>query len=470
MLDRWRRRLSELPGQFVLNQNERPPFDQWVSTSVGAYTLHTHPRTEVRRYPGRDGEVLVVGMILAAAGETVSAEYCPPGQYVVITPSEVFSDAGSLMQAFFDRTSNTVASSLRLFTHSGANAVAPELLHGSRPDWYWGPRTSFPGVDFLLPSQWLDLETFTPKFRPLPQPSGRLPTGPAKILERELCQSFERLASTGSPIYLALTGGIDSRTLFAAAIRAGVDFETYTMVSRHVHQRDVTIAKKIAERFGIRHKILPMGSIDADELQWYIWFTAGQSVTLDSDFHAAGLWSRFERDAIHVRGLGFELGRHKYRDFLKSDDQDLIRTSPHELWKKFTRPWIRRLHKYNREAFGTYARWLADTLDLSTMDFRDRLYLEQGIGSWCASAEYGLAATGTQRVSVANSTAIYELLLREGPGAKTSGPLQRELMSAVDSALLKYPFAKPSRSQRLRYRAIDTLRALRLRRRLKNLR
>jgi hypothetical protein len=470
MIDNWRRRLSQLPGQFVLSHDERPPFPDWVSTSIGAYTLHVGPRTKVEKFTDRNREVFVIGVIAAAENEAIDKETCPAGQYVAITQSEVFSDAGSLKQAFFDRTTRAVASSPRLLAPPGAQAVSPELLHGSRPDWYWGPRTSFPNIDFLLPSQWLDLQTFMPKFRGLPKPSKHPPANPAKVLERELSKSLKRLASSGNPIRLAMTGGIDSRTLFAIALRTGIRFETYTMASPHVHPLDVTVARKISDRFGIRHSILRVGRIDRDELEWYLWFSAGQSVTLDSDFHAAGLWRQFRPDTIHIRGLGFELGRHKYRDFIEADDDELVRTNPIEIWNKFTRPWVRPLHRYNREAFETYARWLEETLGLSDMDFRDRLYLEQGIGTWCASAEYALGATAAHRISIGNSAALYNLFVREGSGSKKSGPLQREMMAAIDPAFLDYPFAKPTPAERLRFRALDTLRALRLRRLLRRLR
>lgn len=470
MNDRWHHRLSELPDQFVLNQSQRPPFDTWFSTPVGDYVLHAHPNTKVRRFTNRSRELWVVGFILAADDETVASDSCPPGQYVVITASEVFSDAGSLMQAFFNRSTRTVASSLRLLTAPGDKAVAPELLHGSRPDWYWGPRTTFPDIDYLLPSQRLDLQTFTPKFRKLPQPSTLPHAATANALEQALCESFLRLAASGQPILLAMTGGLDSRTLFAAALSAGVEFETYTMVSRHVHHMDVEVAKRISTRFGIRHSVLPMGKMDIEELNWYLWFSGGQAVSLDADFHAAGLWKHFGANAIYVRGLTFALGRHKYRDFLGPDAEKLIRTDPDEIWKRFTRPWVRRMHAYNRQAFDAYAKWLAETLDCSEIDFRDRLFLEQGMGAWAASAEYGLAATGTRRISIANSTRVFELLLQERPGSKKSGPLQREMISAIDVRLLEYPFIKPTRAERLRYRAIDTLRALRLRHRLRRLR
>ena len=470
MLDNWRRRLSQLPGQFVFNQDERPPFPDWVSRPVQSYTLHTSPSTQIRTFPNQNREVLVIGVIAAAENEAVDRENCPAGQFVAITGSEVFSDAGSLKQAFFERATGSVASSPRLLGPPGAKAISPELLHGSRPDWYWGPRTSFPNVDFLLPSQWLDLHAFTPRFRALPKPSKRAPADPAKLLERELSKSFKELASSGNPIRLAMTGGIDSRTLFAAALRAGIEFETYTMVSPHVHPVDVAVAKEISDRFRIRHSILRVGRIDRDELDWYLWYSAGQSVTLDADFHAAGLWRQFNPDAIHIRGLGFELNRHKYRDFIEAQDEELFRTDPTAIWKKFTRPWVRPLHRYNREAFDSYGRWLGETLDLSTMDFRDRLYLEQGIGSWCASAEYALGATGAHRISIGNSSALYNLFVREGAGSKKPGPLQRAMMSAIDPAFLDYPFAKPTSAERLRFRALDTLRTLRVRRRLQRLR
>ena len=469
MLDRWRSRLLELPGEFVFNREPKPPFAQWTATPVGRYWLHAHPRTRVHRFPGESGEVLVIGTIVASPDETVTPGTCPPGQYVVFTPTQIFSDAGSLKQAFFDRSANGAASSLRLLEKPGDKAVFPEILHGSRPDWYWGPRTSFPNIDFLLPSQRLDLETFEPVYRQLPEPIEDSRDDPAGLLERELCSTFTRLRSAGHHICLAMTGGLDSRSLFAAAIKAGVNFETYTMTSRHVHPLDVETAQLISRRFGIRHTVLPVRKIDTNELNWYIWYSAGQCVTLDADFHAAGLWNHFGHDALYIRGLGFELNRHKYRDFLTPDDEQLIHKRPSEIWKKFTRPWIRPFHRYNREAFDSYLGWVHQTASLSSIDFRDRFYLEQGIGAWCASAEYGLAATGAQRISIANSSLLYRLFVAEAPDKK-SGPLQRQLMRSVDPALLDYPFAKPSRAERLRFRAIDTLRALRIHRRLQRLR
>src|SRR6185503_346982 len=262
MVEQWRRRLSELPDQFVLNQDDRPPFPAWVSRSIGRYTLHVHPDTKVHEFASSNGQVLVIGSIVAAPHEEIEKHSCPPGQFVAITPSEVFSDAGSLKQTFFDRDTKTVASSPRLLERLGVKAVSPELLHGSRPDWYWGPRTSFREIDFLLPSQWLELDSFTPKFRTLPQASESSALEPAKMLEGELGKSFQLLRRAGHPIRLAMTGGIDSRTLFAAAIKAGVEFETYTMVSPQVHPLDLAVAKQISERFAVRHTTLRAGRVN----------------------------------------------------------------------------------------------------------------------------------------------------------------------------------------------------------------
>lgn len=466
----WWRRLSNLPDEFVLNLEDFPPFDDWQTVKVGTFCLHTHPGTEIRNFRGQNGDVLVVGTILAEAGATITPSTCPPGQFVAISSTEVMSDVGSLKQAFFNRSTKTVASSLRLAARAAARAVAPELLHGSRPDFYWGPRTSFADIDFLLPSQRLDLETFEPAFRALPDSSAISTADPAHLLSEELSEAFKCLERAGHRICLAMTGGIDSRTLFAAAIKAGVAFETYTMSSRHVHSSDVTIARQISDRFGIKHRIMQIERIDPQELDWYLWFSAGESVALDADFHASGLWQSFSADAVHVRGLGFELGRHKYRDFLAPEDEQLIRTDPVEIWKRFTRPWIRPLHRYNRTAFDSYMRWLSATLDRGRLDFRDRMYLEQGIGTWCASSEYALAATASRRVSIANSSRLYDLFLQDEGISKKSGPLQRAMMRTVDSGLLDFDFVKPSRSEQLRYRAIDTARAVQIRRRLQRLR
>jgi hypothetical protein len=469
MIEHWRRRLSRLPDEFVLNQEGRPPFDEWVTEAVGDFYLHTHPLTKIHRFPGAGGDTLVIGTIVAAPNVPPSAESCPPGQYVALSPTNVFSDSGSLKQAFFDRSAKTAASSLRLFApHS--RPVAPELFHGSRPDWYWGPRTSFEDIDFLLPSQQLDLQTFEPQFRQLPDPSGAPIGDPTAFLGDELGETFRHLARSGGPVRLAMTGGMDSRTLFAAAIKSGIPFETYTMVSRHVHSSDVAIARDISGRFGIAHQVLRVERIEADELDWYFWYSAGQSVGVDADFHAAGLWRDAGPGTIHVRGYGFELGRHKYRDFLRAEDEALIRSDPIQLWRKFTRPWVRPLHRYNRRAFESYMGWLSQTLDRSNLDFRDRLYLEQGIGSWCASSEYALGATGARRISIANDSRLYDLFVREDGSSKKSGALQCAMIRMVDPGLLEFDFVKPSRAERLRYRVLDTARALRVRRRLQRLR
>src|SRR4051812_32260240 len=114
MLDNWRRRLSQLPDQFVLSEDELPPFPNWASRSVGSYTLHTSPSTEIHTFTDHNREVLVIGVIAAAEDDAIAKESCQAGQYVAIKGSEVFSDAGSLKQAFFDRSTRTVASSPRL--------------------------------------------------------------------------------------------------------------------------------------------------------------------------------------------------------------------------------------------------------------------------------------------------------------------------------------------------------------------
>jgi hypothetical protein len=65
----------------------------------------------------------------------------------------------------------------------------------------------------------------------------------------------------GRPVRVPLSGGRDSRLVFAAALRAGFDFETVTTafpnLSDYPETVDVVLARRIAETYGRSHSVAP---------------------------------------------------------------------------------------------------------------------------------------------------------------------------------------------------------------------
>ena len=57
----------------------------------------------------------------------------------------------------------------------------------------------------------------------------------------------------GRLVYLALTGGVDSRTVLAVALNAGVDLETYTYGNDKKTGLDQSVASEIAKIAGVKH-------------------------------------------------------------------------------------------------------------------------------------------------------------------------------------------------------------------------
>lgn len=118
----------------------------------------------------------------------------------------------------------------------------------------------------------------------------------------------------GRPVTLQLSGGRDSRLVYAAALRAGVEFQVVT--AGHKDHPDVRVAREICELTGTSHRRLspdPEGAIGTrlDEAALVLGLTSGGAFSLED---AAGYPLAQSRGPLPLwlGGQGGEISRHHY--------------------------------------------------------------------------------------------------------------------------------------------------------------
>jgi hypothetical protein len=73
------------------------------------------------------------------------------------------------------------------------------------------------------------------------------------------------------------------------------------------------------------------------------------------------------------------------------------------------------------------------------MDWRDRFYLEQRLGSWNAIVQQGYDVFGSTFFYPGNCLRLFDLLLRHEPARREEGLAQREAIRLLAPGLLKVP-------------------------------
>ena len=220
--------------QFLVGRSPRLVNADWLAREIGPGLWLSHcPRLPVAEGP--DGLVLGVAV---GAGRGLRPDRWS-GRWVLIRDGILTLDACGTLGVFF--ADGWVSSSPALLA---GEREAPLVEEPGVMNWYPPPRSGKWGVSRLLPSQTLDLRTFRLGRRPLLTDP---PADPAQLL----VDAASRLAG---PLWLPLTGGVDSRTLLAVAAAAGLDVTTYTFVGVPVPEADRNLPPRLAAAVGFRHR------------------------------------------------------------------------------------------------------------------------------------------------------------------------------------------------------------------------
>jgi hypothetical protein len=468
--------------QFCFAPRSTPtPDATWPETPFpGGMALRRSPDLPVVHARTTDGEpVALVGDAYQSAAGEPSPRDCIAasrlddlprryaswtGRWALLSAREVHLDAAGLLSVFYPdperRRGRMVVSSSPSLLHAAldpepSDELADELVYEVGLDFYVGPRTRSPLVRRLSPSQILRIDPAAGRCEPIPRPILRSidpDADYARLRERILDNLTRTAAAAGrgkSAIFLPLTAGYDSRLLLAVALKAGLAFETYTMLYGSDETKpDFEIARRLARLAGVRHVLLRPR--DEDPALSALWrsHTLGHAEGADRSFMSRGQWSAFPKGALILRGGGFEVGRCFYHHVLPASAGGSFEALVEQIRSRMI-PWpLRRRQKTTLRGLRLWAAQ-ARAAEGGAADLRDVFYLEQRLGAWLSSVEQGLDLTGTERLHLSNSDDLFSLLLSLPIETRRASRHHVDMVRDVFPPLAEIPF-NPAQERRSR--------------------
>ncbi len=284
--------------------------------------------------------------------------------------------------------------------------------------WYPPPSSGRTGVRRLLPSQELVLADGSVTRRPL------LPSAAADPAER-LVATVQGLPE--GPIQVALTGGIDSRTVLAAVIASGRPFAAFTFVSEQTPVGDRELPPRLADVVRAEYRRIPFGALDAEALAAFDAHTAGHCIDGPREQVAHRLWDALPAEGTVLGGACFGLTRAYYQSRVTDAPPTADAMTDAVLARWADRP----------EGVRAWAAWAAD--DPGDLEWHDRFFLEQRLAGWLSSNAQGIDLTGRRQVHLANDGPMLRGLFARPIAERTTGEHQRAIIRRLAPALDAFP-------------------------------
>ena len=341
----------------------------------------------------------------------------------------LYLDCAGSLSAVYDQESRRVGATAEILF--AEQEYRERLLNKRRRDlevsadgWISGHLTAHRGLSRLIANHYLDLVTFQ-MIRHWPRGSlikGLSADEAAERISNAAIPTI-RAAAGAPPAFMALTGGYDTRVLLslARALREQVEFLT---IAAPGADRDIYIAKQLAFRFGLKHRISPF--VQATEGQRQAWdMRVGHVVTGANRGMHPSLWPL--GNAVLVGGVGGEVGR----GFLWMDSSESSSISATGI--------IDRL-KLAREPdlVNAIQAWLSGMPGgLNALEVLDLAFIELRNSSWAFGQAYSNPLT--VKINPLNSRSAYEAMLGSSPNTRRNNALFRTVIEQNWPELLTIP-------------------------------
>lgn len=462
--------------QLVIGPEPFSPLPDWRRIQIGSSCWVTHcPRLRsgtARDADGRqwallglavqtlDGEADPLEQIRASRSEAVPDLYPAwAGRWLLVGNHEVHLDASALLGCFYGRSEEgqTWASSSPALVEQ---AIAPDGLPTDQRtlrfeqgySWYPPPRSRLQGIRRLLPSQGLDLERGTVRSRPLLPPidPDRGYERTLRLLADALITALRRLPEDPNPLWLALSSGLDSRVVVAAAERGGVRYVPFMRISGRMSAADRLITPRLAQALGRELAVHRRGprrrrATTRDRLPLVMAHSAAHVSEGDAQPLLHGV--RDTMVGISAGGWGFGVGKALERDRLPDRVAD-----PADVGRRLAEVMGEPPGSTAIDGLREWLQWVLETPQ-ANLDWRDRLYIEQRMAGWQSSKEQVYDLVPLERFPPINSARCYALLLEVDETLRSTQQHQRDLVALLCPQLAGIP-ANPPESELDRWRVM----------------
>jgi len=426
--------------QFLISRQSAKVPPDWQRVELGGWFLFHCPNLPVMRVQDRSGDdfgVLighvfdlkgtlktnVVTMVSGTADcEAHIHEFVRSltGRFVLAVMnrsfSRVYPDAAANLATVFSPKTAQVAStpSLLLFDEP-TNPIfrkTPDEFPCGGPEYFY-PAGLTPDTEVIrvLPNHFLDLNFLTLKrfaygnnIRQVNEDEAAISVGEITNLVRN---NIKGIVEKFHPTYMSLTAGSDTRMLLACARQyiESIEFVTFDYTSWHHHRNhtiDTNTATLIANKFKLRHKIIPIRSaVERDVEKWYLrqmGYAAGAYKARDwllaceDQLDLAGAW---------IHGFSGEIVRGGL--YWREHDSTTGKISPKELLVRMGIPLDDRF-------VDAVSEWLLRLDGRKLSEILDIAYIEQRLGCLVSPRLYGVAQFQFNAVPFANP-ALYDRAL-----------------------------------------------------------
>jgi hypothetical protein len=439
--------------QFVMARQPVLPDEDWASRAISNGFYLSYQRDLPVHVLEREGQsVILLGHAVPVAPGAGPDELA--GRFVRIEWPYLYPDPSALLPIYYGTTPDgpLITSSPSLAARLGGGAVTHREIAWSGLNWTPPPATAVAGIATLLRDQRLVIPSATVEGLDCPI----RPAASVEAARDEMAADLTSLAGTlkdrGGTTYLALTAGLDSRTLLAGLLAAGTRFECVTQSFDGVKPADIEIAGRISRHLGVPHHVIDPEAFDEAPLR--LWREHGLESYHDADdahLIPQNQYRFLGAGDLLVRGGCFEFGRRFYAS--RFTGLDFGNATGAALWSRFEAtvphpPTVAAL-----EAWLDWRRRHADGLDLA-----DSFYLDQRAGGWLSAVEHGLDMLPGLSLPAANCNRILSALITPGEADRLDGRLQRDVIRRLEPGLLRFPVNPPSlgeRATRLLHRTRD---------------
>lgn len=368
------------------------------------------------------------------------------GRWVLITDNMLFLDACGTLGVFYlkDNEGNIICSSSLKLIEEMFPEVKFKADHRIRRhdfryfDFYPGPYTPVEGVMSLLPSQFIDFKKNMIRIRNDINFQRYEKQNKYKLLKKIVDAEAAILKNISEEyadeIWLPLTGGVDSRTIFAIANYAGIKFNTYTISRSDTDPWDITIPQKLSDKCNITHHIYKdryTGKKVKDEQLDEIIQHCGGATTDGTEIgqYLSGIDVPVKNKAIVLWGTIWEVTCHFYRREISDVDRRI--KDKEKILSIINGLSNNSLEKseVHKKSFEYWVDYIIENPVLG-MDWVDRLYWEQRVASWVKYSSQVYDMFDSDRVAPANCQYVIEMMLsfRDDANIKKDKKLQKSMI------------------------------------------
>lgn len=454
--------LSNSKFTFYLSNDILPDFQKFIDITSDNSVISATTKTDIIQAQKGDRQVLVIGLCIDSQGK-LSRQEIPmfllesmaqndnlifeaakglAGNYVVLCYDKsrkfLFTDAIGAMSVFYTKKGNRVicstqegllARELKLSPDDSLLKIrqSSELFEQMPYD-----STIYAEIKCLLPNHVLDLASGRAlRYWPDNKQASKRKYFKAETVTEESVKIIDGIVKEYAKHYslsVALTGGVDSRTVFSAVKDSVSDVEYFTFKHRKLSEKsgDIIIPSKLSADYSIKHtfvEVEPVPDVFFDD------FTkvSGNYVSRDTVTLAYNYLSHFDDRALINGNIIEQIARNMigqdgpswtFPSLQIADAMNNNSTEAIHLCKQ-------QVKSIKKVELGSYM------YDLLSWESRCGRAVSQG------SAVYALA--GITFLNIFNCRRLIELWTSVDQTERKKGLVNEELIKAFDSTLLSYP-------------------------------